>query len=88
MRFGAVPVVDAEGAVLAHSLEFAGKKLRKGRVLAAVDVAAMQAAGMNPEDMAAAAGGGDGDPVAAGGGEKAAKGQVVDADFVVDDEKS
>ena len=46
MRFGAVPVADAEGAVLAHSLEFAANKLRKGRVLAAADIAAMQAAGL------------------------------------------
>lgn len=46
MKFGAIPVDRAEGAVLAHSLEFAGKKLRKGRVLAPADIAAMQAAGL------------------------------------------
>ncbi|MDJ0630252.1 MAG: molybdopterin-binding protein [Rhodobacter sp.] len=45
MRFGAVPLAQAEGAVLAHSLDLGGRKLRKGRVLNAEDVAAMAAIG-------------------------------------------
>ena len=46
MRFGPVPVAEAEGAVLAHSLMLAGRKLAKGRVLGAGDVAALAAAGV------------------------------------------
>lgn len=39
MRFGAVPVCDAQGMILAHSTELSGKKLRKGRILSADDIA-------------------------------------------------
>ncbi|WP_347313177.1 molybdopterin-binding protein [Defluviimonas sp. SAOS-178_SWC] len=46
MRFGPVPVAEAGGAVLAHSLMVGGRKLPKGRVLAAEDVAALAAAGI------------------------------------------
>ncbi len=45
MRFGPVPLGEAQGAVLAHSLAAGGAKLRKGRVLSAADVAALAAAG-------------------------------------------
>ena len=54
MRFGLIPVTAAVGAVLAHSV--AG--LRKGRVLAAEDVARLQAAGIT-EVMAARLSAGD-----------------------------
>lgn len=47
MRFGAVPLAEAEGAVLAHSLELDGRRLRKGRSLTASDVAAIAAAGLD-----------------------------------------
>lgn len=47
MKFGPVPVAEAEGAVLAHSLMLAGRKLAKGRVLGAGDVAALAAAGID-----------------------------------------
>ena len=46
MRFGPVAVDQAAGAVLAHSVEIAGKKLRKGRVLDPDDLALMQGAGV------------------------------------------
>ncbi len=46
MEFGSVPVSDALGAVLAHSVAVDGTRLRKGRVIAAADVAAMVAAGI------------------------------------------
>jgi molybdenum cofactor cytidylyltransferase len=46
MRFGPVPVTAAEGAILAHSERVAGVMLKKGRVLSAADVAALQAAGV------------------------------------------
>ena len=46
MRFGPIPVAEAEGAILAHSQTVNGRKLRKGARLAAGDVAALQAAGI------------------------------------------
>ena len=33
MRFGEVPTLEAEGAILVHSLRFAKTTLRKGRIL-------------------------------------------------------
>ena len=47
MRFGPVPVEAAEGAILAHSESLGQSRLRKGRVLAAEDVAALAAAGFD-----------------------------------------
>ena len=46
MFFGEVPVRDAAGAILAHSLALPGGRLRKGRVLSAADCAAAEAAGV------------------------------------------
>ena len=46
MKFGEVPVGEAVGAILAHSVKLSGKALRKGRVLGADDVAALAAAGL------------------------------------------
>jgi hypothetical protein len=46
MRFGPVPLDQAEGAILAHSLMAGGRKLRKGAVLAADDIAPLAAAGV------------------------------------------
>ena len=34
MKFGPVPLADAEGAILAHSIRWDGGALKKGRVLA------------------------------------------------------
>lgn len=45
MIFGEVPVAEAVGAVLAHSLKAGDSLLRKGRVLSAEDVAALAASG-------------------------------------------
>lgn len=45
MTFGDVPVRDAVGAVLAHTLRAGDRVLKKGRVLSASDVAALAAAG-------------------------------------------
>jgi len=47
MKFGAVPLDAAQGAVLAHSVAVTGGRLRKGRVISDADVAAMQAAGLH-----------------------------------------
>ncbi len=46
MKFGAVPVGEAEGAILAHSLKSDGLGLRKGRVLSGEDIAALQRHGI------------------------------------------
>lgn len=46
MRFGPVPLAEAEGAILAHSLAAGAMKLRKGRVLGPADIAALAAAGV------------------------------------------
>jgi molybdenum cofactor cytidylyltransferase len=41
MLFGEVPVLEAEGAILVHSLRFGKTALKKGRVLTAADLAAI-----------------------------------------------
>lgn len=46
MRFGPVPLDQAEGAILAHSASLKGRKLRKGRVLSAADIAGLAAEGV------------------------------------------
>ncbi|MBL8672667.1 MAG: molybdopterin-binding/glycosyltransferase family 2 protein [Alphaproteobacteria bacterium] len=67
MRFGPVPVAEAEGAVLAHGRRVGSAVFKKGRVLSASDVAALTAANvgevvvarLEPDDVsedAAAAG--------------------------------
>ncbi len=45
MKFGAIPLDRAQGAILAHSQRVSGATYRKGRVLDADDVAALQADG-------------------------------------------
>ncbi|MEC4590002.1 NTP transferase domain-containing protein [Nitrospirillum amazonense] len=46
MRFGPLPVADAEGAVLAHSLKTGALRYPKGRRLTAADLADLAAAGV------------------------------------------
>jgi molybdenum cofactor cytidylyltransferase len=65
VKFGPVPVADAEGAILAHGLAVGRTSLKKGRVLSAADVATLREAGLReviaarlepgdvPEDQAA-----------------------------------
>jgi molybdenum cofactor cytidylyltransferase len=43
MRFGRVPVAEAEGAVLAHAVTGAGLSFKKGRVLSAADIEVLRA---------------------------------------------
>jgi molybdenum cofactor cytidylyltransferase len=45
MRFGEVPVGDAEGAILVHSMRLGDKAFKKGRVLTREDIAFLAAAG-------------------------------------------
>ncbi len=46
MKFGPVPLAQAEGAILAHGLRLPGGRLRKGQVLGADDLAALARAGI------------------------------------------
>ena len=46
MRFGEIPVGEAVGAILAHSLRFGATAFKKGRVLSAADIEALVAAGV------------------------------------------
>ena len=60
MKFGPVALSEAEGTVLAHSVPVSGRRLRKGRVLTAQDVADLAEAGaqevivaaLGPDDVA------------------------------------
>lgn len=52
MRFGKVPLDDAEGAILAHSERVATGRLRKGIVLAPDQIAALRAAGYDSVTVA------------------------------------
>ena len=45
MKFGALPLDEAEGAILAHSIRLAGRALKKGRVLDPGDLQALRDAG-------------------------------------------
>ncbi|MDX2222724.1 MAG: molybdopterin-binding/glycosyltransferase family 2 protein [Rhodospirillaceae bacterium] len=46
MKFGSVPVAEATGVVLAHTLRQGSLVLKKGHVVAAADIAMLQAAGI------------------------------------------
>ena len=46
MKFGDTPVGESEGAILAHSVRLGKKIFKKGRVLSADDVAALNDAGI------------------------------------------
>ena len=47
MQFGEVSVAQAGGAILVHSLRLGTTTLKKGRILSAVDLAAIKAAGID-----------------------------------------
>ena len=67
MQFGDLPLADAEGAILAHSVKHDGGMFKKGRTLTVDDIALLAASGVRhvfaaklgkddvPEDEAAAA---------------------------------
>ena len=46
MRFGEVPVAEAEGAILAHSLRLGTIALKKARVLSRADLDLIAGAGL------------------------------------------
>lgn len=52
MKFGAVPVENSAGAILAHAVRHGGATLKKGRVLSAGDVADLLAAGLREVTVA------------------------------------
>ncbi len=45
MKFGELPLAEAQGAALAHSIVLPGRALKKGRILTTEDIAALKAAG-------------------------------------------
>ncbi|QBF31408.1 molybdopterin-binding protein [Thalassococcus sp. S3] len=47
MKFGPVPLAEAEGAILAHSVRAGARKLRKGMTLGPEEIAALEAAGLS-----------------------------------------
>jgi molybdenum cofactor cytidylyltransferase len=47
MKFGEVPVAEAEGAILAHNLKLGATALKKGRVLSAADLRLIAEAGLS-----------------------------------------
>ena len=52
MKFGPVPLAEAEGAILAHSEQVASGRLRKGAVLGAGEIAALAEAGYDTVTVA------------------------------------
>ena len=46
MKFGEIPVAEAAGAILAHSVKLPGRALRKGRIISQEDSAALAEAGL------------------------------------------
>ncbi len=52
MRFGPVPLDQALGGILAHSVMAGGRKMAKGRVLAAPDIARLAAEGVSQVTVA------------------------------------
>ncbi len=46
MKFGLEPVAEAQGAILAHSVDLGGRKLKKGVLIGPEEVAALTAAGL------------------------------------------
>jgi molybdenum cofactor cytidylyltransferase len=52
VKFGEVPVAEAEGAILAHSLKLGTTALKKGRLLSRADVEAIAAGGLSEVTVA------------------------------------
>lgn len=52
MKFGAVAVAEARGAILAHSVATPGGRLRKGRILEDADIEALAQAGLTKVTVA------------------------------------
>ncbi len=79
MRFGDVPVAEAEGAILAHSLKLGTTALKKGRVLSSADVGLIAASGVSEITVARLDPGDVGEDVAAERVAAAARGPGITA---------
>jgi len=66
MKFGATPLGEALGAILAHGLKAGTRVFKKGRVLSADDLAALKAAGLTSVVTARLEAGDVGENLAAG----------------------
>jgi molybdenum cofactor cytidylyltransferase len=83
MKFGPVPVVEALGGVVAHAVRSGGLVLKKGTLIGAAEVAALQAAGVGTVTVALVEPGDVGEDAAAAriAGAVAGPGIRVDAAF-------
>ena len=77
MKFGPVPLAEAKGAILAHSVALPDGRLRKGRLLTAEDIVALRGAGITMPTVARLENGDIGEDPAA---EKLAQALVPDPD--------
>jgi molybdenum cofactor cytidylyltransferase len=65
VKFGAVPLADAEGAIAVHSIRQSGVVLRKGTVIGKTEIAALASAGISEITVARLEAGDVGEDVAA-----------------------
>ncbi len=79
MKFGEVPVAEAQGAILAHSLKLGATALKKGRVLSAADLELIAGAGFSGVTVARLEPGDVGEDEAAGRVASAAVGPGISA---------
>jgi molybdenum cofactor cytidylyltransferase len=77
MKFGAIPIDEAEGAILAHRQSEGGRLLKKGRVLSSDDIEVLRNAGVKSVLAARLEPGDIGEDVAAGRIGAAARGENV-----------
>jgi molybdenum cofactor cytidylyltransferase len=80
MKFGAVPLSDAEGGIVVHSIRSGGLVLKKGTVIGASEIKALQSAGIADITVAKLEPGDISEDQAAGDIAKAVAGQGVRVD--------
>jgi molybdenum cofactor cytidylyltransferase len=80
MKFGAVPVADAEGGIAVHSIRKSGLVLKKGTVIGKAEIDALKAAGIGEIVVARLEGGDVSEDAAAAEIAAAAAGEGVRAD--------
>ena len=52
MKFGPIPTSDAEGSILAHTINLSASRLRKGRILTLSDVSSLEKNGISTVTVA------------------------------------
>ena len=77
MKFGPIPIGQAEGAILAHRQSAGGRILKKGRVLTSEDIEVLRSAGVESVLAARLEPGDVGEDEAAGRIGAAARGENV-----------